>query len=169
MFCKFFSRKSKSHALVCCFTKRKVLCNRYFIPMNAPFRHNRKGYLYTLEVLVAVSIMLTTIVFLFRSLPQKPEIELSLIRKQGFEALEYLDNKGDLKNLTFGGNESVIESSLRSILEKNIELEIEICKITCEELNIPSRETIVLINYYISGYRDTYDAKKLQLYLWRKY
>ena len=129
----------------------------------------KKGYLYTLEVLIACSILFITFVYIFRLPPTEPELEISIIKQFGFEALQYLDGKGDLRGLIADGNESVIESQLRGILLGNIHFETEICKTTCDQRNVPVNETIVAMNYYTSGYKGIYEPQKLRLWMWRKY
>ena len=57
-----------------------------------------KGYIYTLEALIAISLILTSLIFLFGTAPTQPELEISIIKQQGFEALEYLDNRDFMRN-----------------------------------------------------------------------
>lgn len=127
-----------------------------------------KGYLYTVEVLIAISVISVTVIFLFKSFPEKPEMELSLIKTQGHDALNYLDKKGDLRQFVIDGNEDEIERLLSSLLDSKYELEICSLGQTCYD-RVPANETIIAVDYYISGYREKYDAKKLRLFLWRKY
>lgn len=125
------------------------------------------GYLYSLEVLVAISIILVAMVFIFRDAPQKPEMELDLIKIQGFQLLEYLDNSNELRNIVVNGNEADIESRL-VLLPKSIGSEAEICREYCNQTNVPGNGSVVSVDYYVSGYKDRYVGKKVKVWLWRK-
>ena len=127
-----------------------------------------KGYIYTLEVLIAVSIILVSLVFIFRSSPVKPELETSLIKTQGADALSFLDSKGTLRKLVYADNETEIETQLKTYLPKNIGFEVQVCTSPCSAVNVPVNETVVAVNYYVSGYRENYIGKKARLWLWRK-
>lgn len=127
-----------------------------------------KGFVYTLEVLIAISMILISVVFILRSPPEKPDFSTSTMKLQGFDALEYMDNKGDLKNLVFQNNETEIENRIRDILPREILFETQLCNVSCSEVNTPVNETVVVINYYISGYTNNYLGKKVKLWLWRR-
>jgi len=130
-------------------------------------KQTKKGYIYTLEVFIAISMIFLTLVFVFRNPPQRPELEISLIKQQGFEALEYLDNKGVLRQYVSSSDEFSIENSLSGILSANMAYETEICSSSCLDSNIPVNETVVAVDYYIAGYRDAYLGKKVRLWMWR--
>lgn len=128
----------------------------------------QKGYIYTLEVLIAIAVIIISVVLIFRSPPAKPEFATSTMKIQGFEALEYLNSKGDMKNLVFQENETQLESMISAILPNEIRFEAEICSFSCSEVNVPVNETVVAINYYVSGHEYSYVGKKVKLWLWRK-
>ena len=128
-----------------------------------------KGYLYTLEVLIAVSIVFAAVFFVYRSPPQKPDAELVVIKQSGFDALKYLDGKGDLGMYASQNNETAIETAVSSIIPRSIGIEAKICYDTCSQAGIPMNQTVIAVDYYVSGYRSTYDAKKVRLYLWKSY
>ena len=127
----------------------------------------KKGYLYTLEVFIALSMIFLTLVFVFRNPPLRPELEISLIKQQGFEVLEYLDYKGVLRQYVSNSDEVSIENSLSSLLSSNIAYETEICASSCLDSNVPVNETVIAVDYYIAGYRDAYLGKKVRLWMWR--
>ncbi len=127
-----------------------------------------RGFVYTLEVLIAVSIILVSLVFLFRSPPPKPALDTSVIKTQGMNALMFIDAKGTLRKNVFYDNETQIETELKLYLSKNIGFETELCALRCSAANLPSNETVIAIDYYISGYNENYLGKKVKLWLWRK-
>ena len=133
------------------------------------FEKGSKGYIYSLEVLIAISIILVAMVFLFRYAPTKPEIEISILKQQGFDILEYMNNEGTLREYVFNNNETELEAYLAVLLPKNIYFETDICSVSCERTNVPNNETVISIDYYVSGYKEHYIGKKVRLWIWRKY
>lgn len=136
--------------------------------INLPAFSSAKGFIYTLEVLIAVAIILASLVFIFRSSPAKPELDVSIIKTQGMDALSFLDAKGSLRKLVFDDNETEIETQLKAYLPKNIGFEVQLCTSPCSAVNVPVNETVVAVSYYISGYKESYVGKKARLWLWRK-
>ena len=128
-----------------------------------------KGYIYTLEVLIAISIIFISMVSLFRIAPAKPETEISIIKQSGFDALFYLDQSGILREMVLGNNETEIENNLKNILPENIQFETEICRTSCDTTNLPINKTIIAVDYYIGGYKETYSGKKVRLFLWKRF
>lgn len=126
-----------------------------------------KGYLYTLEMLIAASIVFGSLVMVFSSPVDKPQLEINTIQQNCFEALKYLDEKGDLRKYAIQGNESALESDLSGILLKSIGFRARICQSFCQASGIPSNETVVTVDYYISGYRQNFNATKIRLYVWK--
>jgi len=126
-----------------------------------------KGYLYTLEVLISFSVLVVTLVSLFRTSSQTPETELGIIKNAGFDALQYLNDKGDLKKFIAQRDELALENSLKSILT-DFEFETEICRTNCSDMNVPKNETVIVVDYYSSGYLN-YDNEKVRLWMWKKY
>ncbi len=126
-----------------------------------------KGYLYTLEVLIAISIIFVSMVMLFRYAPTQPDLGVSILKQQGFEALGYMDDKGTLRELVLMNNETAIEEELNLILLKAVNFETDICSLSCNKTSVPANKTVVAVDYYVSGYKDAYLGKKLRLWLWR--
>ncbi len=127
-----------------------------------------KGYLYTLEVLIAASLIFVALAMAYKSAPLKPEMQLSSIKIAGTDALDYLDRKGDLRQWVFYGNESVIESELRVIIPRSIDFEASV-GLECDTRNVPENRTIVSVVHYFSGLKDRYSAKKICLFMWEEY
>src|SRR3989338_2505354 len=109
-----------------------------------------RGYIYTLEVFIAVSIMIITLTFLYRTPPQKPQFEISEIKMQGMQALEYLDKKGDLRDQAIISNKTILESRINNTLITSLGFETDTCKFTCDMTDVPANKTIVSIDYYIA-------------------
>lgn len=132
-------------------------------------RKGMTGYIYSLEVLIAISIIFIALVFLFRYAPAKPATELSIIKQEGFHVLEYMNNQGALREYVFIDNETEFEKYLAPLLPANLYFETEICSLLCDTENVPNNETVIAVDYYVSGYKDHYLGKKIRLWLWKKY
>ncbi|MCD6557648.1 MAG: hypothetical protein J7K31_01285 [Candidatus Aenigmarchaeota archaeon] len=133
-----------------------------------------KGYLYTMEVLLTVSMIFIAIIFAFRSAPSKPALEISLIKRDAFSALEYLDNSGNLRPLVYSGEpldivEMQIEDLLKAMLTKKVEFEVDICKNSddCVTENAPENREVIVVDYYLSGYKKSYDFYRVRMYVWK--
>lgn len=126
----------------------------------------RTGYLYSIEVLMAVSAIFLALFFLYRSPPPAPDIELAVVKQQGFYTLEYMSSYGLLEKYMADGSETAIERELSGILSQNINFETEICRQSCDQTNVPANTTVVAVDYYVSSYKNIFLGKKLRLWLW---
>ena len=126
----------------------------------------KKGYIYTIEVLIAVSIIFFALYFLYRSPIPETEIELAMIKQQGFYALDYMSDHDYLDRYIANDDEYSIEQFLKSVISPSINFETEICSQICEDTNVPANTTVVSVDYYVSGYKSSYLGKKLKMWLW---
>ena len=124
-----------------------------------------KGYIYTLEVMIAISIVLVASVMLFSAVQVPETSNLGLIKKQGYEALEFLDQKDELRPLVQTGDEIEMEKRLRQLLEPGITIETDICTVSCSG-HLPQNKNIVAVDYYVSGYKNSFFSKKVKLWMW---
>jgi len=131
-------------------------------------KSSNRGYLYTLEILIVFSILFVVMIYLFKSPEVKPELDISLIKQQGFDALTYLDMENNLRKMIIQGDEKEIEDALKNLIPKNVGFETQICRHYCDDSNVPKNQTVIVLDYYISGYGNEYNNKKLRLWLWRK-
>ena len=128
----------------------------------------KKGFVYTLEVLITVSIVIVAAAMVFQSIPEKSQTELATLKEQGFRAVKYLDDTGYARNYANQNNESFIEAGLAGILSSTVNFEAEICGTSCSDANVPASKDVLSIDYYISGYRDEYMEKRVKLWIWKK-
>lgn len=127
-----------------------------------------KGYIYTLEAMIVITLVLVTLAFMFNVPSQKPELEISNIKHQGFEALEYLDKTGDLRRIVWENDEDELESRAKALISKNLKIESNICKTNCSAASVAGNETVIAVDYYVADYRNLYIGKKVILWIWRK-
>ena len=126
----------------------------------------KKGYMYTLEVLIAASLIMVTFVIVFQSPPSKPALETSLIKQQGYNALEFLDNNGLLRPYVYSNDEGALETQIDAVLINSIKFETDICFSSCNMSNVPDDETVIVVDYYVSGYKNTFLGKKVRMWMW---
>ncbi len=129
-----------------------------------------KGYIYTIEVLLALSLVLVMIVVIFSSTPEQPETSLVIIKQTGYDALHYLDQTGMLREAVNRDAYGEIAGNVTAMMPNNIKSDVAICTSTfCESYKIPVNRTIVAIDYYIAGYEQRYIQKKVRLWLWTRF
>ncbi len=126
---------------------------------------NNKGYFYTLESLIGITIIVVSLVVILGIAQVPASSGVSLVKRQGIEALEFLDQKGELRFLVHSGNEIQLNDRLKDILPPTISLYTDICTNTCMG-EIPADRTVVSVDYYISGYNDLFFIKKVKLWMW---
>jgi hypothetical protein len=128
-----------------------------------------KGYIYTLEVVIAISILLLTVALFLADKPEVPDVSPNLIKRQLFDAAELLENNGTLRQIVLENNTTMIKSSLLSILPENIFVEADICSLECNSSTVSSTEAVVSVDYYLSGYDKEFFGKKVKLWAWREF
>ena len=140
-------------------------CGRYRNPQAVPM----KGSLYTLEVLIALSIILIALFVTLRTPPNRPESEIAIIKRTGFDAIDVMNQRNTLREWVDADNESRIETELAGFLPRNVLAEVDVCTTTCSEVNLPPNQTVVGIDYYVAGYKNTYIGKKVRAWYWRRF
>lgn len=130
-------------------------------------RQRPKGFVYTLEVLLAVGLIFLTLVYLFRLSPPTPQHDLTIIKRSGMEALEFMDQRYDLRKWVSEFNEGQIESTLNALLPNNIKFESEICSDECSAAGVNTKKSVVAVDYYVAAYREQHLGKKIRLWLWK--
>jgi hypothetical protein len=128
-------------------------------------RLSAKGYAYTLEVMIAISMVIVFTVLIFTTVQTPVSANTALVRRQGYEALEFLEQTNELRPLVFANDETSIKNRLRDLLPPAIALEADVCVKVCEG-NLPQGKTIVSVEYYVSGYNEIFFTKKVKLWMW---
>ena len=130
---------------------------------------NKKGYIYTLEVLIAVSTILITIVLVFSTTPEQADTGLPIIKQSAYDALVYLDKTDDLRKIVSTEGTKQLKKNLTILLPSNVDFNVIICSVTCLAKDLPQDRPIIIVDYYISGYRENFINKKVRLWLWSKF
>lgn len=132
------------------------------------FRPN-KGYVYTLETMLATATIFAALILIFATVPEEAEINLAVIKQTGYDALFYMDQNDELRKAVSKGSLSAINSNLSKILPPSVNFDTSICTISCNSTKIPENRTIVTVDYYIGGYREIYINRKVRLWMWEKF
>lgn len=127
-----------------------------------------KGYVYTLEIVLGLMLMLVTFVSLFSNPPSKPEIEISIMKQTAFNAMDFLNKQGLLREFVLNNSESEVESRLSGLLTKSVNVETEICTESCSSAGVPSKGSVIALDYYVSSFNGNYMGKRVRLWVWRK-
>jgi hypothetical protein len=127
--------------------------------------NNSKGYVYTLEVMLAIAIILIAVVMLFGTVQVPESSNVGLIKRQGYEVLEFLDQKDELRQLVKNGDEINLKKKVRDLLTPGITIELDICTTSCSG-QVPQNKNIVSVDYYVSGFRDSFFNKKVRMWMW---
>ena len=125
----------------------------------------KKGYFYTLEAALGITLVLVSIAIILNTAQAPASSGTALIKRHGFEALEFLDQNDELRFFAFTDNKIALKNRLRDLLPPGISLDADICATQCRGA-LPSGKTVVSVDYYVSGYYDTFFTKKIKLWLW---
>ena len=118
---------------------------------------DNKGITYTIEVVIAISILLTVVIFLFQTAPQT---SLALEKQNAYNALSTLNGDGSLREAVVNEDLAATEALLDNYFD-NYEFEI------CSDVCFGTAQQATIVEYYIAGFQDEYDPKKLRVFLFR--
>ena len=128
-----------------------------------------RGYVYTLEVMLAVASIMLTLVLMFSAPPEEPEAALAVMKQSVYDALFYMDQSDDLRAAVASGGVESIDTNLTAMLPSNIVFDTNICSVSCNSSSVPSNRTVVTVDYYVSGHRETFMNKKVRVWIWQKF
>lgn len=128
-----------------------------------------KGYIYTLEVIFAAALVFTATIFIFNLLSPQQLTPTKTIKESAYDALSYIDASGSLRPVVLARDEPQLESMLSRFLPVNVGYETQICRESCSLVNVETNRTVIVVDYYIAGLRDTYAGSKVRLWAWQKF
>ncbi len=126
-----------------------------------------KGAIYTIEALFAVAIVSIALVTAFDRQPSQPDFGLGSLEQTGWDALDNLYVKGDLRLLVARNlsNDVNATADLKKALRNNIPESMDFVFDICDNIKKCSAtilaDEVVSIDYYI-------EEKKLKLWIFRR-
>lgn len=125
-----------------------------------------KGQLYTLEAAISVLIVLSFLVFLYKY-PSLPEFKTINYKLKAYNALNTLDENGELRKDVMEKNVSSIEEKLSPYIPINYAVVIfdETSNVTVKP-SFVDKENILSLSYFLAGDVDGYKPREVKVYLW---
>ncbi len=127
----------------------------------------KKGFIYSLEALIVIGIIFFLLAYLFRYAPQTSQTDIAVMKIYGMNALEYLDDSGELAKFVSQYDEADLEKRLSSILPGSMKFETEICGKVCSQAGVPERQSVAAVDYYVTAYRGEYIGQRVRMWMWR--
>lgn len=123
-----------------------------------------KGYLYTLEAMIAAILILSTLVFIYQP-QQKTGFDVSILKDSGFACLKDADNKGLLRYYALNNMTQQARSAMQSCLPNTANFSVAFCTDTCA-LEKPQNKTSVGVSYFIAGESATFQPMTINVVMW---
>jgi len=128
-----------------------------------------KGQLYTLEVGIAILMILSIIIFLFLNPSASPEYSTINYKTRAYKGLEILERTGDLRRHVSDNNATAINESLDPYIPDFLSRAVVIFNDTTNLTAKPSLSSIndsISVSYFLAGDFDDYNARDVRVYMW---
>ncbi len=122
-----------------------------------------KGMSFTLEAIIAGLMIVTFLLFLFRSPNMEETYDIGM-SERGYYCLKSLDENSLLREDATDNNYTNIENSLQDCLA-GLNYTVQVCRDSCSTSFIPKNQTIIVSNYFIAGGVSP-DPLKVKLSMW---
>ncbi|GEM_PF-1433546 len=120
-------------------------------------KFGKKGITYTIEAIIAIGLLAAIVLFLFQS---PPETSLDLEKQNAYFALSALDADGALREAVFNGSTAAVKAELDKYFQN---YDFELCSDVCFGTTVQAQ----IVEYYMSGWKESYNPKKLRVFLFR--
>ncbi len=114
----------------------------------------------TLEAIVAISLLATVFIFVFKPYESFLSHEEEKLTK-AFNSLKSLDKTNELRGYVLQNDTKGLEKKLRELLPE-FELEVVICSTDCGKTSMPES---VSITYLVAGDVKKFDPKQVIVYI----
>lgn len=128
-----------------------------------------KGQLYTLEVGIAILMILSFVIFLFLNPPASPEYNIINYKMKAYNGLETLERTGELRRYVTDNNATAINESLDSYIPNLLSRAVVIFNETTNLTTKPSLSNIsdsISVSYFLAGDFDDYKPRDVRVYMW---
>lgn len=128
-----------------------------------------KGQIYTLEVGIAILMILSILIFLFLNKPTLPEYRRINYKIKIYNELEILEKTGELRGYSINNNITAINVSLNPFIPSFIGRTVVIFNETTNLTAKPSLSNIndsISVSYFLAGDFDDYKPREIRVYVW---
>lgn len=128
-----------------------------------------KGQLYTLEVGIAILMILSIVIFLFMNPPASPEYNIINYKMNAYTGLETLERTGELRRYVADNNATAINESLDPYIPNFLSRAVVIFNDTTNLTAKPSLSGInesISVSYFLTGDFDDYKPRDVRVYMW---
>jgi len=128
-----------------------------------------KGQLYTLEVGIAILMILSIVIFLFMNPPSTPEYSIINYKMNAYTGLEALEQTGELRRYVADNNATAIDDSLGPYIPNFLNRTVVIFNETTNLTTKPSLSDInnsISVSYFLAGDFDDYKPRDVRVYMW---
>ena len=128
-----------------------------------------KGQIYTLEVGIAILMILSIIIFLFLNPPALPEYRRINYKIKAYDGLETLERTGELRRHVVDNNITEINNSLNPFIPSFISRGVVVFNETDNLTAKPSLSDLndsISVSYFLAGDFDDYKPREVRVYMW---
>lgn len=123
-------------------------------------KKHEKGYLYTIEVMIMIALVVMASAYLFRFPVFVSDSNTDILEEHGQNVLLHLADNG-LRNLTYNDMDT-LNAEIDNLLPVAVN---SVACIDCTDVDIPFGVNVVVLRYHMTGVF-SYSPKTLELYLW---
>jgi hypothetical protein len=128
-----------------------------------------KGQIYTLEVGIALLMILSIVIFLFLNPPASPKYNVINYKMNAYTGLETLERTGELRRYVADNNATAINVTLDPYIPAFLSRAVVIFNDTTNLTAKPSLSNIndsISVSYFLSGDFDDYKPREITVYMW---
>ncbi len=123
-----------------------------------------KGFMYTLEAMIAALIILSALVTVYSFSRQQENFDSAIIKEKGYSCVKDLDSGGILRYYALSNDSSGMRGYFQNCLPRSLNFSVSFCRACAAGL--PGNKTIVSVNYLVAGEGATFQPTSINLFLW---
>ena len=127
-----------------------------------------KGSFYVLEAAISVIMMVTVLALVLQKPPETLELSKVNYKLKVYDALEIIDNVGDLRKNALDNNAAGIKAELNSYIPTSLNYEVAIYNKTSNITAVPtiSSEDVITVSYFLAGNIGNYTPREVRIFAW---
>jgi hypothetical protein len=123
-----------------------------------------KGFMYTLEAMIAALIILSALVTVYSFSRQQENFGSAAIKEKGYSCIKDMDSRGILRHYALSNDSAGIRGYFQGCLPRTLNFSVSFCA-SCAA-GLPGNMTIESVNYLIAGEGATFQPTSISLFLW---